>query len=133
MKFNLWWSLVERPKQNIVSIKWVFHNKQDEHGVVIRNKTRLVAKGYSQVEGLNFNKTFAPVARLESIRILLTYATHQDFKIYQMWSNHPTLKMKNILTISINSIRYFMDLNKLLKHGMHTPLYPVQGTLACPA
>jgi hypothetical protein len=43
-----------------------------------------VAKGYSQVEGLDFDKTFAPVARLESIRILLAYATHQDFKLYQM-------------------------------------------------
>jgi hypothetical protein len=43
-----------------------------------------VAKGYSQVEGLNFDETFAPVARLESIRILLTYATHHDFKLYQM-------------------------------------------------
>jgi hypothetical protein len=62
----------------------VFRNKQDEHGVVTRNNARLVAKGYSQVEGLDFDETFAPVARLESIRILLTYATHYDFKLYQM-------------------------------------------------
>jgi hypothetical protein len=67
-----------------VGTKWVFHNKQDEHGVVTRNKARLVAKGYSQVEGLDFEETFAPVARLESIHILLAYATHQDFKLYQM-------------------------------------------------
>jgi hypothetical protein len=78
------WSLVERPKQNVVDTKWVFHNKQDEHGVVTRNKARLMAKGYSQVEGLNFDETFAPVARLGSIRILLAYATHHDFKLYQM-------------------------------------------------
>jgi hypothetical protein len=78
------WSLVERPKQNIVGTKWVFRNKQDEHGVVTRNKARLVAKRYSQVEGLNFNETFAPVARLESICMLLTYATHHGFKLYQM-------------------------------------------------
>jgi hypothetical protein len=58
--------------------------KQDEHGVVTRNKARLVAKGYSQVEGLDFDETFAPVARLESIRMLLAYATHHGFKIYQM-------------------------------------------------
>jgi hypothetical protein len=82
-KRNKVWSLVERPKQNIVGTKWVFHNKQDEFGVVTRNKVRLVAKGYSQVEGLNFEETFAPVARLESIRILLAYATHYDFKLYQ--------------------------------------------------
>jgi hypothetical protein len=83
-KCNKVWSLVERPKQNIVGTKWVFHNKQDEHGVVTRNKARLVAKGYSQVEGLNFNETFAPIAKLESIRMLLAYAIHHSFKLYQM-------------------------------------------------
>jgi hypothetical protein len=76
--------LVERSKQNIVGTKWMFHNKQDEHGVVTRNKALLVAKSYSQVECLDFDETFAPIARLESIRILLAYATHNDFKLYQM-------------------------------------------------
>jgi hypothetical protein len=83
-KRNEVWSLVERPKQNIVGTKWVFCNKQGEHGVVTRNKARLVAKGYSQVEGLDFDQTFAPVARLESIRILVAHATHHNFKLYQM-------------------------------------------------
>jgi hypothetical protein len=78
------WHLVPRPNQNVVGTKWVFHNKQDEHGVVTRNKARLVAKGYSQVEGLDFGETYAPVARLESIRILLAYATYHGFKLYQM-------------------------------------------------
>jgi hypothetical protein len=77
-------SLVERPKQNVLGIKWVFRNKQDEHGVITRNKARLVAKGYSQVEGLDFDEIFAPVVRLKSIHILLVYATHHDFKLYQM-------------------------------------------------
>jgi hypothetical protein len=67
-----------------VGIKWVFHNKQDEYGVVIRNKARLVAKGYAQVACLDFEETFAPVARLESIQILLAYATHHSFKLYKM-------------------------------------------------
>jgi hypothetical protein len=58
------WHLVPRPNQNVVGTKWVFRNKQDEHGVVTRNKARLVAKGYSQVEGLDFDETYAPVARL---------------------------------------------------------------------
>jgi hypothetical protein len=53
-KRNDVWSMIERPKQNVVSTKWVFCNKQDEHGVVTRNKARLVAKGYSQVEVLDF-------------------------------------------------------------------------------
>jgi hypothetical protein len=78
------WHLVPRPNQNVVGTKWVFHNKQYEHGVVTRNKARLVAKGYSQVEGLDFGETYAPVARLESIHILLAYATYHGFKLYQM-------------------------------------------------
>jgi hypothetical protein len=69
-KRNEVWSLVSRPKQNVVGTKWVFRNKQDEHGVVTRNKARHVAKGYAQVTGLDFEETFAPVARLKSIRIL---------------------------------------------------------------
>jgi hypothetical protein len=78
------WHLVPRPHQNVVGTKWVFRNKQDEHGVVSRNKARLVAKGYSQVEGLDFDETYAPIARLESIYILLAYATYHGFKLYQM-------------------------------------------------
>jgi hypothetical protein len=78
------WHLVPCPNQNVVGTKWVFRNKQDEHGVVTRNNARLVAKGYSQVEGLDFGETYAPVARLESIRILLPYATYHGFKLYQM-------------------------------------------------
>jgi hypothetical protein len=83
-KRNEVWSLVPRPKQNVVGTKWVFHNKQDEHEVVTRNKARLVAKGYAQVAGLDFEETFAPVARLESIRILLAYVAHHSFRLFQM-------------------------------------------------
>ena len=78
------WELVERPKQNVIGTMCVFRNKQDEHGVVTRNKVRLVAKGFTQIEGLDFGETYALIARLESIRILLAYATHHDFKVYQM-------------------------------------------------
>jgi hypothetical protein len=78
------WPLVPCPNQNVLRTKWVFRNKQDEHGVVTRNKARLVAKGYSQVECLDFDETYAPVARLESILILLAYATYHCFKLYQM-------------------------------------------------
>jgi hypothetical protein len=78
------WHLVPCPNQNVVGTKWVFRNKQDEHGVVTRNKAWLVAKGYSQVKGLDFDETYALIARLESIRILLAYATYHGFKLYQM-------------------------------------------------
>jgi hypothetical protein len=83
-KRNEVWELVPRPKQNVIGTKWVFRNKQDEFGVVTKNKARLVGKGYTQVEGLDFGETYAPVARLESIRIVLAYATHHDFKLHQM-------------------------------------------------
>jgi hypothetical protein len=81
---NQVWELVERPNTNIIGTKWVFRNKQDEFGIVIRNKARLVSQGYTQVEVLDFGETYAPVARLEAIRLLLAFAAHHDFKLYQM-------------------------------------------------
>jgi hypothetical protein len=85
-KRNKVWNLVEKPKDclNVIGTKWIFKNKQDEHGMVVRNKARLVAQGFSQVEGIDFGETYAPVARLESIRILLAYASHHNFKLQQM-------------------------------------------------
>jgi hypothetical protein len=79
------WELVERPKNhNVIGTKWVFRNKENEDGIVVKNKSRLVAQGYTQVEGLDFDETFAPVARLEAIRILLAYACSRNIKLYQM-------------------------------------------------
>nr|GEU78321.1 copia protein [Tanacetum cinerariifolium] len=68
----------------IIGTKWVFRNKLDKNGVVSRNKARLVAQGYNQQEGIDYDKTYSPVARLESIRILLAYACALDFKLFQM-------------------------------------------------
>ncbi|KAK1631946.1 hypothetical protein QYE76_006261, partial [Lolium multiflorum] len=85
-KRNKVWTLVKKPKEcrNVIGTKWIFKNKQDEFGNVVRNKARLVAQGFSQVEGIDFGETYAPVARLESIRILLAYASHHNFKLQQM-------------------------------------------------
>jgi hypothetical protein len=81
---NQVWELVERPKNyNVIGIKWVFRNKQNEDGIAVRNKARLVAQGYTQVEGLDFGETYASVARLEEIRILLAYACSHNIKLYQ--------------------------------------------------
>jgi hypothetical protein len=82
---NQVWELVERPKNhNVIGTKWVFRNNQDQDGIVVRNKVRLVAQGYTQVEGLDFREIYAPVARLEAIRILLAYACSHNIKLYQM-------------------------------------------------
>jgi hypothetical protein len=82
---NNTWELVPRPEdKNVIGSKWVFNNKMNEKGQVVRNKARLVCKGYAQVEGQDFDETFAPVARLEAIRIFLAYSCHKNFKVYQM-------------------------------------------------
>jgi hypothetical protein len=82
---NQVWTLLEPPRDvNVTGTKWVSKNKQGEDGEIVRNKARLVAQGYSQVEGLTFGETFAHVARLEAIRILLDFATSKGFKLYQM-------------------------------------------------
>jgi len=69
---------------NVIGIKWIYKNKSDENGIVTRNKARLVAHGYTQVEGLDFDETFAPIARLESIRLLLGVTCILKFKQFQM-------------------------------------------------
>jgi hypothetical protein len=67
---------------NVIGTKWVFKKKQGEDGEVVRNKAHLIAQGYSQVEGLDFGETFAPVARLKAIRILLAFVASKGFKLY---------------------------------------------------
>ncbi|GJR81721.1 retrovirus-related pol polyprotein from transposon TNT 1-94 [Tanacetum coccineum] len=79
------WELVDKPfGKNVIKLKWLWKNKKDEDQTVIRNKARLVAKGYAQEEGIDFEESFAPVARLEAIRIFVAYAAHKSFPIYQM-------------------------------------------------
>jgi hypothetical protein len=80
---NQVWPLVEPPRDvNVIRTKCVFKNKQGEDGEVVRNKACLVAQGFSQVEGLDFGKTFASIAHLKAIRILLPFATSKGFKLY---------------------------------------------------
>ena len=130
------WALVEKPdnNHNIIGTKWVFRNKQDEDGQVVRNKARLVAQGYTQVEGMDYGETYAPVARLESIRILLAYANHHDITLYQMdiksaflngeieeevYVKQPLVSIPRNLIMFTNFTKLFMVLNKLLEHGIN--------------
>nr|GEW68487.1 retrovirus-related Pol polyprotein from transposon TNT 1-94 [Tanacetum cinerariifolium] len=79
------WELFNKPfGKTVIRLKWLWKNKKNEDQTVIRNKTRLVAKGYAQEEGIDFEESFAPVARLEAIRIFIAYAAHKSFLIYQM-------------------------------------------------
>eukprot|EP00253_Pinus_taeda_P003093 PITA_03093 len=82
---NNTWELVPRPKdKNVIGTKWIFKNKLNENGEVIRNKARLVCKGYAQQEGIDFEEKFSPVARLEAIRMFVSPSSFQKFKVFQM-------------------------------------------------
>nr|GEX69895.1 uncharacterized mitochondrial protein AtMg00820-like [Tanacetum cinerariifolium] len=77
--------LVPRPEgKSVIKTKWIFKNKKDESSLVIRNKAKLVAVGYSQQEGIDYDETFPPVARIEAIRLFLAYAAHKDFTFFQI-------------------------------------------------
>jgi hypothetical protein len=79
------WELVPRLKnQSIIGTKWIFRNKVDEHRTIVRNKVTLVAKGYNQEEGIDYEETFTLVARLYSIRMLLAFVCHVNFTPFQM-------------------------------------------------
>nr|GFC58950.1 retrovirus-related Pol polyprotein from transposon TNT 1-94 [Tanacetum cinerariifolium] len=77
--------LVPRPEgKSVIKTKWIFKNKKDEGSFIIQNKARLVAVGYSQQEGIDYDETFAPVARIKAIRLFLAYGAHKNFTVFQM-------------------------------------------------
>ncbi|GJZ80848.1 putative reverse transcriptase, RNA-dependent DNA polymerase [Tanacetum coccineum] len=79
------WTLVDLPHgKKAIGTKWVYRNKKDERGIVVRNKARLVAQGYTQEEGIDYDDVFTPVARIEAIRLFLAYASFMNFVVYQM-------------------------------------------------
>ncbi|KAJ9542662.1 hypothetical protein OSB04_029168 [Centaurea solstitialis] len=79
------WRLVKKPDhKKVIDTKWLFKNKRDSNNVIVRNKARLVAKGYHQQEGIDYDETFASVARLEAIRMFLAYVAYKDFTVFQM-------------------------------------------------
>ena len=79
------WELVPRQKnKNVIDTKWVFRNKLNEDGQVTRNKSRLVCKGYAQIEGIDFEETFSLVVRMEEICLLLSYACSKNIEVHHM-------------------------------------------------
>ncbi|GKD89674.1 retrovirus-related pol polyprotein from transposon TNT 1-94, partial [Tanacetum coccineum] len=95
------WELVPPPdKAFVISLKWIYKVKLDELGGILKNKARLVARGYRQEEGIDFEESFAPVARLEAIRIFLAFAAHMNMVIYQM----------DVKTAFLNAPRVWYDM-----------------------
>ncbi|GJT68764.1 retrovirus-related pol polyprotein from transposon TNT 1-94 [Tanacetum coccineum] len=130
---NKVWTLVLSPYgKTIIGSKWVFRNIRDETGIVIKNKARLVAQGYNQQEDIDYDETFAPVARLEAIKIFPAFVTYMNFIVYQMDVKSAFLngKLKEEVNVKqplgFKSNEFpnhvcklpFMDLNKLQEHGM---------------
>jgi len=119
---------------NVIGTKWVFRNKMDEQGIIVRNKARLVAKGYNQEEGIDYDETYAPVARIEAVRLLLAYACLYGFKLFQMdvksaflngfineevyVTQPPGFEDHRLLGHVYKLKKALMDLNKLLGNGM---------------
>ncbi|GKE90992.1 putative ribonuclease H-like domain-containing protein, partial [Tanacetum coccineum] len=84
-KFQNVWVLVDLPADKYaIGTKWILKNKRDARGIVVRNKARLVAQGHRQEEGIDYDEVFAPVARIEAIRLFLAFATYMRFMVYQM-------------------------------------------------
>ncbi|GKB39190.1 integrase, catalytic region, zinc finger, CCHC-type containing protein, partial [Tanacetum coccineum] len=123
--------------KNVINLKWLWKNKGDEENTVIHNKSRLVAKGYAQKEGINFEESFAPVARLEAVRLFIAYAAHKSFTVYQMdvktaflygplkeevYVNQMDLLTHIILTKFTVSRKHYMVLNKHQERGMMNSL-----------
>ncbi|GKF46710.1 putative ribonuclease H-like domain-containing protein [Tanacetum coccineum] len=78
------WTLVDLLKgKRVIRTKWMYRNKKDERGIIVRNKARLVAQGYTQEEGINYDEVFAPIARIEEIRLFLAYASFMGLIVYQ--------------------------------------------------
>nr|GEX17260.1 retrovirus-related Pol polyprotein from transposon TNT 1-94 [Tanacetum cinerariifolium] len=137
------WELVDRPLcTNVINMKWLWKNKHDEENTVIGNKSRHVAKGYAQKEGVDFKESFAPVARLEAVRLFIAYAAHKSFTVNQMdvktafllgplkeevYVNHQIILLIHIIqTKYIISRRLYMDSNKLQGRGtMNSPNFLV--------
>ncbi|GKE52023.1 putative ribonuclease H-like domain-containing protein, partial [Tanacetum coccineum] len=115
------WILVDLPiGKRAIGTKWVFKNKKDERGIVIRNKARLVAQGHRQEEGIDYEEVFAPVARIEAIRLFLAYASYMELLRKKfMLLNHQDLK---ILTIQTKFTRWSRHFMVCIKHQEHAEI-----------
>ncbi|GJY60258.1 uncharacterized mitochondrial protein-like protein, partial [Tanacetum coccineum] len=122
------WELVPRPdKVMVITLKWIYKVKLDELREILKNKDRLVVHGYRQEKGIDFEESFAPVARLDAIRIFLAYAAHMNMIVYQMDVKTPFLNgilpeevyiSQNPKGIFLNKSKYALE--SLKKYGMES-------------
>nr|GEV95107.1 retrovirus-related Pol polyprotein from transposon TNT 1-94 [Tanacetum cinerariifolium] len=136
------WKLVDKPLcKNVINMKWLWKNKRDEENTVIQNKSRLVAKGYAQKEGIDFKESFAPVARLEVVWLFIAYTAHKSFTIYQIdvkttflygllkeevYVNKPDGFVDPYHPDKVYRLkRLYMDSNKLQGHGIQIHQSPL--------
>ncbi|KAL4561871.1 hypothetical protein LXL04_034053 [Taraxacum kok-saghyz] len=111
------WTLVPRPKdKSIIGTRCVYRNKMDEDGAVTRNKARLVAQGFMQLEGLDYDETFAPVARLEAIRLFLAYASFKNFTTKLDYPDHVYRLDKAVYGLKQAARAWYDTLTKYLLH-----------------
>ncbi|GKE90857.1 putative ribonuclease H-like domain-containing protein, partial [Tanacetum coccineum] len=137
------WTLVDLPKgKRVIGSKWVFRNKKDERGIVIKNKARFVSQGYTQEEGIDYDEVFAHVARIEAIQLFLAYASFKDFVVYQMdvkstflygrlnkrcmYANHQDLKIQTFLIEYTRLNKHCMDYIKLIEPDVKTASTPME-------
>nr|GEX05346.1 putative ribonuclease H-like domain-containing protein [Tanacetum cinerariifolium] len=114
------WILVYLPHgKRAIGTKWVYRNKKDERGIVVRNKARLVAQGHTQEKGINYEEVFAPVERIEAIRLLLAYASFMGFMVYQM--DVKSAFLYGTIEEEVYALRAWHETlaNYLLENGFH--------------
>nr|GEW77825.1 ribonuclease H-like domain-containing protein [Tanacetum cinerariifolium] len=129
-------------RKRAIAIKWVFWNKNNERGIVIRNKARLVSQGHTQKQGIDYDKVFAPVARIKAIRLFLAYASFKDFVVYQMdvkSAFHYGMIKEEVYIYQPSGFedpkfpdkvykveKHYMDYIKLLKHEVKNASTPIE-------
>ncbi|GKC75414.1 retrovirus-related pol polyprotein from transposon TNT 1-94 [Tanacetum coccineum] len=102
------WELIPRPdKVMVITLKWIYKVKLDELGGILKNKAQLVARGYRQEEGIDFEESFAPVSRLEAIRIFLAFAAHMNMVVYQMDVKYMSMIL-SLLHLHLNFVTYLL-------------------------
>ncbi|GJX93915.1 retrovirus-related pol polyprotein from transposon TNT 1-94 [Tanacetum coccineum] len=110
----------------LISLKWIFNVKLEEYGGVLKNKPRLVAKGYRQEEGIDFEDSFTPVARVEAIRIFIAYVAHKNMEVYQMEGNIAFLKVilkEEALRAWYDLLSKFLLSQKFIKGALDLTLF----------